>query len=78
MVYRRGKPKNSEETLLQCYFVHHNSHLKSPGIEAGSQLWKASVYPPELCHGHFSCLKLKAYLKADCKCVCVSPVICIV
>jgi hypothetical protein len=24
----RGKPKNSEETLSQCYFIHHKSHME--------------------------------------------------
>jgi hypothetical protein len=32
MVIKRGKSK-SEKVLLQCHFIHHESHLKSPGIE---------------------------------------------
>jgi ABC-type transport system involved in cytochrome c biogenesis ATPase subunit len=32
----RGNPKNCEKYLLQCHFIHHESHLRSPGIEAES------------------------------------------
>jgi hypothetical protein len=31
----RGRPKNSENNLLQCHFVDHESHFKSPETEPG-------------------------------------------
>jgi hypothetical protein len=36
MIIAREELKNSEETILKCYFLHHESHLKSPEIEPGS------------------------------------------
>jgi hypothetical protein len=29
----KGKPKYSEENLLQCDFVHHKYHMDCPGTE---------------------------------------------
>jgi hypothetical protein len=36
MMISRGKLKNSEKNLLQCHFVHHECHFKSPGVEPES------------------------------------------
>jgi hypothetical protein len=36
MVISGGKQKNSEKNLLQCNFAHHESEVKSPGIETGA------------------------------------------
>jgi hypothetical protein len=33
MKISRGEPKKLWEKLLQCHFVHHESHTKSTGIE---------------------------------------------
>jgi hypothetical protein len=52
MVILRGKPKKSEGNILQCHFILHDSHLKSPRIEVGCTLWEPSVYSPELSDGH--------------------------
>jgi hypothetical protein len=37
----RGKPKNSEKHLSQCYSVHHKSHMYWPGREPGPPRWEA-------------------------------------
>jgi hypothetical protein len=37
--------------LLHCHFVNHKSHMTSPGLKPGSQLWKAGDQQPELWHG---------------------------
>jgi hypothetical protein len=36
LIAGKGKPKNSQKSLLQCHFVHHESHFQSPGVESGS------------------------------------------
>jgi hypothetical protein len=35
MIISREKLKNSEKTILQFHFVHHESHLKSLGLFPG-------------------------------------------
>jgi hypothetical protein len=54
-----GAQKRLERNLLQCYFVHH---LKSPGVEPGSQRWKASAWPPD---SWYSALKWAATASFD-------------
>jgi hypothetical protein len=41
----------NKKNLLQWRFVHHEPYMKSPGIEAGHQFWKASGQLSELWHG---------------------------
>jgi hypothetical protein len=41
----RGKPKNSEENVAQCYFVHHKTHM-------GTNLGLCSVRPATDCMSH--------------------------
>jgi hypothetical protein len=43
----RGKPKNSEEKMSQCQFVHHKSHMDWPRREPGPPRWEAN----DLSHG---------------------------
>jgi hypothetical protein len=38
MMIIREKPKNSEKDLLQCNFVHDESHLRSPDLNPGHRL----------------------------------------
>lgn len=33
--------------LLQCHFVHHESHMSCPGPELWPPPWETSDYPPE-------------------------------
>jgi hypothetical protein len=33
MVISEGKPKEFKEDLPHCHFGHHETHMKSPGIE---------------------------------------------
>jgi hypothetical protein len=39
------------ENIPQRHFVHHKSHMTSPGLEPELQRWEASDYSPELWHG---------------------------
>jgi hypothetical protein len=46
---QQGKQNNSEKNLLQCHVVHHESHLKSPGLEPGHRGMKPAA--SFLCYG---------------------------
>jgi hypothetical protein len=43
-----GKTEVFEENLLQFLFVHHKSHMTSPGLEPGLPWWEAGEQPPQL------------------------------
>jgi hypothetical protein len=45
----RGKPKFSEENLLQCQFVRHKSYMDRFGIKPRHPLWEVGDYTPEMC-----------------------------
>jgi hypothetical protein len=47
MMISRVKAKNSEKILIACHFIHHKSHLKSPGIKPGSSQMEVSFQAPE-------------------------------
>jgi hypothetical protein len=55
--------RNSEEYLLQCSVVHHDFHVKSPGIKPKDPGWIASVQPPELWHDMFTIIVLNYFFK---------------
>jgi len=38
----KGKAKDSEKNLSQCYFVHHKYHMEWPGWEPRPPRWEAS------------------------------------
>jgi hypothetical protein len=39
--YWHGKLQYSEQTLSQCHFIHHKSHLDCPGRQPGPPRWEA-------------------------------------
>jgi hypothetical protein len=49
MMISRGKQKKSKKNLLQSHFVHHESHLKSSGIEHRS--WDEMTASSRLSYG---------------------------
>jgi hypothetical protein len=46
-----GETEVLGETLSQCPFVHHKTHMAWPGIEPGPPRWDAGDKPPELWGG---------------------------
>jgi hypothetical protein len=36
--------------MIQCHFLRHRSHMKSPAIEPEALWWEASTYTPQMWH----------------------------
>ena len=42
------------KNLFQWPFIHHNSHIDTPGTELGPPRWEGGDYPPVSQHGPFA------------------------
>jgi hypothetical protein len=56
IIYWQRKTEELGETLCQCHFVHHKSHMDWPGREPGPPRWEVSDWQPETWHGTDWCI----------------------
>jgi hypothetical protein len=44
MMISRGKEKSLQKKLLQCQFIHNETHMKPPGIEPRLPKRRSKIY----------------------------------